>query len=113
MNHEQLKVIAEGIGYEAKATTFRCSIKTFPYAYAPNLPKWVLYDPRKNDSRLVELLIKLIDSGWCIPKRKNSLTYTLGAYSKTIYEVEGKTFSEAVCNAGFFHFSHLNNISKL
>jgi len=56
-NSEQLKVIAEGVGHEAKVTPSRCSIKTYPYGYCPKLERWKLYNPLTNNDQMMEIMV--------------------------------------------------------
>lgn len=95
---DNLRKVAEYMGYETKEIM-------------DNFPKCEIYYQEKgksdwwnarpisefpNSDQCLELLDMLYSKGWRIPPRTNPLTYTLGLYSKTIYEVTGDTLNEAV-----------------
>jgi len=105
MKPEQLKVIAEGMGYKSKVTPSRRSIKTYPYNYCPKLERWKLYNPLTNNDQMVEIMEKLKVKTWWnedeklrkafIPSANNDIETGFGF---------GKTINEAVCNAAYEYF---------
>ena len=112
MEVEELKVIAEGVGYEASITNksmggdnMWVNIKEHPLASATNI-----YNPLTNNDQMVEIMERLkvavqwsrTDSCWIseilfLPENSDAI----------IYDSEGKTINEAVCNAAYEYFKGL------
>ena len=92
---EKLKVIAEGMGYEA-------SMHPNGWVYIWIDDKWIKYNPLTNAEQCMEimeevkitLLYDFVLNYWSASKVKGS---------KRIIG-EGKTINEAVCNAAFEYF---------
>jgi len=98
MNPEQLKVIAEGMGYEVVVIRDHVWYDYDEY----DLTKAKVYYPLTNNDQMVEIMEKLA--------RTNSLEIkiTLGCNPLITYDFTnyyaGKTINEAVCNAAYEYF---------
>jgi len=95
MKSSKLKVIAEGMGYEAEIRD-----KDFTYEHvviAGNSHvgiKWLKYNPLTNNDQMVEIIERLCPE----------LYYDVGEWYCTYEDdtyVYGKTINEAVCNAAY------------
>jgi len=99
MEAESLRKIAEALGYEAKVTPSRCSIKTYPYDYCPKLERWKLFDPKTNPAQLLEIIEKLIHLHNLKIQGGFSGTDTIITDRDGSQIAYGKTLPEAVLNA--------------
>ena len=95
MTPEQLKVIAEGMGYH-----FDC-INDGVVLVSTNVNLWE-YNPITNNDQCMEIMEKL--HTWVTwPFHKHSCEILISKEGKS-YIGKGKTINEAVCNAAYEYF---------
>lgn len=105
MEIEQLKIIADGMGYRTKVTPSRCAIATNPYEHCPNLIRWVKYNPLQDNNQCMEIMEKIIHEGiYHIRGGANPDDVHIRDKDYTLI-AKGKTINEAVCNAALVHFN--------
>jgi len=98
MNPEQLKVIAEGMGYKCEYNSADA-----PMIFIHDI--WMVYFPILNNDQMVEIMEKF-DGDIEIHKTSPSLIEVAlhVQFTKTYYG-RGKTINEAVCNAAYEYFT--------
>lgn len=103
MDTEKLKVIAEGMGYEATIQFFEgcsCYIKYKDIIDGDkDCAVTELYNPLTNNDQMVEIMEKHVDA-------VTSVNNHLGRYRASIEQSfgYGETYREAVCNAAYEYF---------
>jgi len=99
MKPEQLKVIAEGMGY------INIHVSA-PYVYIDYSHNDLLtnYNPLTNNDQMVEIIEKLLDLGWTISKFEDKYLLTLEIVCNVSTQFMDKTINEAVCNAAYEYF---------
>ena len=101
MKPEQLKVIAEGMGYEVQRVA-----DGWVYVKRGGFRDGFLYSPdTTNNDQMVEIMEKLIevaaDKAILLTK---DVEYEIEMEAEDDIYVGGKTINEAVCNAAFEYF---------
>jgi len=111
ITQEQLKVIAEGMGYEAQPLTNQFNGLMVIFRGRGRIP--FSYNPLTNNDQMVEIMerLKLSTSHLINP---DAILATLNiSFLDAEYEgdteFEGKTIHEAVCNAAYEYFKGKNN----
>lgn len=98
MNIEKLKVIAEGMGYEAynipRDDLVYYDVETELH------PETIVYDPENNPAQLLGIIEKLLIDSHEIKLERIGEYIHLDDDSKEIYK-QGKTLSEAVLQAAY------------
>lgn len=106
---EQLKIIAEGMGYETRIYDgaslqfqgqLQVSHKVLDEDPDSEYYNWYRPDTTNND-QMVKIMDMLLIKGWVV-KHFHSLDYVM-EYQGTGYPIpiQGKTINEAVCNAAY------------
>ena len=96
MKPEQLKVIAEGMGYEGVEIVRGATVW---------ITKTIIYRPHTtNNDQMVEIMEKLRLTIWCEPAIKEWCASKQDSLGDTNYQDEGETINEAVCNAAYEYF---------
>ena len=108
MKQEELKVIAEGMGYISGLNGYMepCFYKLI---YTPCFYKLggrhreeIEYNPLTNNDQMVECYKILLDKGFVLAASEQDQSYAI--YLLGNFICEGKTISEAVCKAAYKYF---------
>jgi len=105
MKPEQLKVIAEGMGYKASIVGATDNSKEYVGIWKNGCVVGG-HNPLINNDQMVDIFTYLIEKmGFSFHYIDNEYMLTLARYDKKLISVKGKTINEAVCNAAYEYFS--------
>ena len=99
MKPEQLKVIAEGMGYESSIVNSSCFYK-HPDEFESHITINDFYNPLTNNDQIVEIIEKLKIDLYYYPDED----YCWKALVRRDTQQEAITINEAVCNAAYRYF---------
>ena len=105
MKPEQLKVIAEGMGYDSVEIREYETGAPSVWVRLPCQSQSTEYRPdTTNNDQMVEIMEKLFDLGWIISKFEDKYLLTLEVVCNISTQFTGKTINEAVCNYAYEYF---------
>ena len=100
MNKEQLKIIAEGMGYEVRPSLNPLLADRVVVWNGKDIHTRGIYNPLTNNDQMVEIMERIpLET-----KRDGDLHYAR-VIGTSIWFIS-KTLNEAVCNAAYEHFNN-------